>query len=362
MKIAIKRNKWIRAIENHPLGEIDIIYVHFPSAEWNNDFYFNTIDYDSVWDYNPNDYFFDQISIYSNSFYVIHLDENFLVLVPEESFAVLNTIALKSPTWEVYPDEFDRAINFIAEDNDYSYLRKEALIPTGLTLEINEENNTDLPSLIEYVSSHLEEFNTIYYPGSGLDFSPLQLFGLFQNDPIIYFSDFMRIPELDRIIQRLDKGLENREELFPDNFNKTSWEDFWPTNPQDWNEEYHHPRYSWGRKYQFSGVDNNCTFCYLGTEGVQTAANLLDNNIIPDVLVFQDHGYLFNYDLFRRPNSPLYQVMKENLPNYILIDTTEGANTVPWTNYVQVTKSYQPPVFMSLSQNQEPRALFKRIK
>jgi hypothetical protein len=216
--------------------------LHFPGSERNDNFYFNTIDYDRELDYNPNDYFFDQIEIYSSSFYVIHLIKKFLVLVPEESFVALNRAILKTPTWQVFPDEFDRAINFIAEDNDYSYLKNEALISTSMTLEINEEDNTDLPSLIEYFSSHLEEFKTIYYPGAGLDFSPMQLFGLFQNDPKIYFSDFMRIPELDRIIQRLDNRLENWEELYPENFNKTSWDDFWPTNPLAWNEEYRHPK------------------------------------------------------------------------------------------------------------------------
>ena len=245
MTIAIKRNKRVRIAEGYQPIEINIIYVHFPVAEQNDYFYFNTIDYDRVLDYNPSDYFFDQVNIYSSSFYVIHLDEKLLVLVPEESFAALKTIALKRPTWQVFPDEFDRAINFIAEYNDYSYLKNEALIPTDLTLEINKENNTDLPSLTDFVSSHLEEFKTIYYPGAGLDFSPLQLFGLFQNDPVIYFTDYMRIPELEKIIQRLDQSLGNWEELFPENFNKSSWDDFWPTNSLDWNEEYHHPRLGW---------------------------------------------------------------------------------------------------------------------
>lgn len=248
---------------------------------------------------------------------------------------------MNSPTWQVYPDEFDRSINFIAEYNDFSYLENEALIPTGLTLEFNVENDTDLPSLTDYVSSHVEEFKTIYYPGAGLDFSPLQLCGIFPNDPVIYFTDYMRIPELERIIQRLDNGLENWEELFPENFNKFSWDDFWPTNPLAWDEEYHHPKHGWGRKYQFSWEDKNCTFCYLGTEGVQTPAILLGNNIILDVLVLQDHGYSSNYDLFSGPNSPLYQVMKENLPKYILVDTTGAGNTAPLPNYVQVTKPYK---------------------
>jgi hypothetical protein len=336
--------------------------VHFPVAEQNDYFYFNTIDYDRVLDYNPSDYFFDQISIHSSSFYVIHLNENFLVLVPEESFVALNRVMLNTPTWQVYPDEFNRAINFIAEDNDYSYLENEALIPTDLTFQKTEENNTNLPSLTDYVSSHLEEFKTIYYPGAGFDFSPLQLFGLFQIDPVIYFTDYMRIPELDGIIQRLDNCIENWEELYPKNFNKSSWDDFWPTNPLAWDEEYRHPRHGWGRKYQFSLENKNCTFCYLGTEGVQTAAILLENNFIPDVLVLQDHGFGGNYDLFSGSNSPLYKIMEGNLPNYILIDTTGAGNTVPWPNYVQVTKPYQPPVFISFSQHQDPRALFKRIK
>jgi hypothetical protein len=72
----------------------------------------------------------------------------------------------------------------------------------------------------------------------------------------------MRIPELERIIQRLDKSLENWEELFPENFNKSSWNDFWPTNPQAWNEEYHNPNHAWGRKYQFSCQDKNCTYFF----------------------------------------------------------------------------------------------------
>jgi hypothetical protein len=57
MKIAIKRNKWVRTVETYQPKEIDIIYVHFPGSERDDNFYFNTIDYDSVLDYNPNDYF-----------------------------------------------------------------------------------------------------------------------------------------------------------------------------------------------------------------------------------------------------------------------------------------------------------------
>jgi hypothetical protein len=121
------------------------------------------------------------------------------------------------------------------------------------------------------------------------------------------------------------------------------------------------PREAWGRKFEFYSKELNCTLTYLGTEGVQTAKVLCDNELAPDVLVLQDHGYGGNYASFGGENCFLHQAMQECLPKYILMDPEEPNNPL-WLGYEQVTQTYLPEAYESLPQNRNARALFRRKK
>ncbi len=79
--------------------------------------------------------------------------------------------------------------------------------------------------------------------------------------------------------------------MTPQDFKQNNWEGFWPKY-KSWNEMMRrNPKESWGRKFEFHSKELICTLTYLGIEGVQTAQILCDNELAPDVLVLQDHGY-----------------------------------------------------------------------
>lgn len=259
-------------------------------------------------------------------------------------------------------DELARALHYIAEDNDFSYLEKMLLPLDTKPIPLDQiTSDNDLPTLEYYLQKHNSEIKRVYYPGAGLDFSPLQLFGRHIKGVELFFTDYMSIEELNKIIESLESNI-NTSVLAPQDFNQESWEDFWPTNVNRDEMMGHDPAEAWGKKFEFQSINLDCTLTYLGTEGVQTAKILCENQLAPDVLVLQDHGGSTNYTLFSGENSYLHQVMKNSLPKYILMDPSGAEDTQIWLGYVQVTQVYCPKVHESLPQNRNPRALFKKIK
>ena len=76
-------------------------------------------------------------------------------------------------------------------------------------------------------------------------------------------------------------------------------------------------------------------------------------------MVLQDHGFGGGWAVFGGENSPLYRVMKNNLPTYILLEP--GGNTDIWPGYIQVTKPYAPGIKNANAMHMNKRALYKRI-
>jgi hypothetical protein len=362
MKIAIKPHINFRQTQLYPFDELSVIVIQFEEDGDPTDFIFNTIDYEVVKDFKPSDYdtFIDLtndlgVDFEYDYFYVIEKNEKGLVLTQDSH----DSLQIK---YKIDSDELARALDYIAEDNDFSYLER-MLIPVASTENAAAQvsSNNALPALEDYLQKHGSEIKRVYYPGAGMDFSPLQLFGRLNKGVDLYFTDYMSMPELYAVEERLENSI-NFSVLTPQDFNQVSWEDFWPTHIDRAEMMGHEPSKAWARKFDFQSNDLNCTLTYLGTEGVQTARILCENQLAPDVLVLQDHGGCTNYALFGGENSFLHQAMKHSLPKYILMDPTGAEDTKLWPGYEQVTQAYMPKVYESLPQNRNPRALFKRIK
>lgn len=358
MKIAIKKEINFKNTDVYPLDELTLVYVQFKTKENNSSFYFDTIDYDHDVPYDPNtDLLSDYCDIVGDIYYyVLEYNRNGIVFTFENC-------QLMNPLYKVEIMELGRALEFIYSQNNFEYLENEALISLGTNAKIPKSNPEvqHLPSLENYLKENVKDFKTIYYPGAGMDFSPLQLFGNRIKDVNVFYSDYMVLPELTKMIERLEQNIENVSMLSPEDFNQQSWEDFWPDNPDARQEDYKDPAKAWGKRIVFKDDQLNCTLIYLGTEGVRTASILQQNNISIDVLVLQDHGGSTNYELFSSNDSSLHKVMQSNLPRYILMDPTGAEDTELWRGYKQVTQPHTPKIYESLPQNKKPRALFKRV-
>jgi hypothetical protein len=363
MKIAIKSKRPFRDNGPSQVDELLFCAILFDDTD-QVDFVFNTVDFDKHANFNPVDFdtFCDllfELGVKSKNdfFYVLEYNEKGIVLTQDFH----DSLPLQS---KIDSDELARALQYIAEEKDFSYLKKMLLpldtkpIPLD---QITSDNN--LPTLKNYLQKHSSEIKRVYYPGAGLDFSPLQLFGRYIKNLDCYFADYntVEFTELLLVLDRLENNI-NTSVLAPQDFNQESWDNFWPTNVARDEMMGHDPAESWGKKFEFQSKNLDCTLTYLGTEGVQTTKILCENQLTFDVLVLQDHGGSTNYALFSGENSFLHQVMKNNLPKYILMDPTGAEDTQIWPGYEQVTQAYLPKVYESLSQNRNPRALFKRIK
>ncbi|GGE15651.1 hypothetical protein [Psychroflexus salis] len=359
MKIATKSYVHLRLTDNSFINDLSIIAVQFKTTSNQSDFVFNTVDFDKFADFNPADFniFFDlllelEVESKSKVFYALEYNDKGIVLI--QNFH--DSLRLQS---KIDSDELATALQYIAEDNDFSYLEKKLLpLNTKPVLDQITADN-DLPTLEYYLQKYNSEIKRVYYPGAGMDFSPLQLFGRHIKGVELFFTDYMSIEELSEVIDRLENNI-NTSVLAPQDFNQDCWEDFWPTNVNRDEMMGHEPAEAWGKKFEFQSKNLDCTLTYLGTEGVQTAKILCENELAPDVLVLQDHGGSTNYALFSDENSFLHQAMQNCLPKYILMDPTEAENTKIWPEYEQVTQVYLPKAYESLPQNRNPRALFKK--
>lgn len=358
MKMAIKSNVHFRITGSSFINDLTITAVQFKATSNQSDFVFNTVDFDKYKDFNPSDYmtFTDvydfSVQLNTGFFYVLEYNQQGVVITQDFH----DSLPLQ---YKIDSDELARALDFIAEDNDSSYLEKMLLALNTKPILNQITSDNDLPTLESYLQKHNSKIKRVYYPGAGMDFSPLQLFGKHIKGVDVYYTDYTYIPEIDRVIERLENSIE-ASILSPQDFNQDCWEDFWPTNVAREQMMGREPADAWGKKFEFQSKDLDCTLTYLGTEGVQTAKILCENELAPDVLVLQDHSGCTNYALFSGKNSFLYQVMQNGLPQYILMDPTEAENTKIWTEYEQVTQVYLPKVHESLPQNRNPRALFKK--
>lgn len=202
------------------------------------------------------------------------------------------------------------------------------------------ENENNLLELIDFIHDNKSKFKNIFYPGAGYDFSPLQVFGKYGSPENIYLVDF----DPSNIIRdRIDNRAACVLKLSPADFGKSNWAEFFPADENSQNIQN-----PWGRRIWFNR-SNDFNLFYLQTEAVETVKILIENNIIPDVLVYKE-GYFGE-------SSYLFEAMINNMPAYIMSAPSEPNM---WQGYKQITKSYQPAVYDSSSFRRCPIALFAR--
>jgi len=337
MKICIKKTN-----DRDENDYISIAKIYFnESSISKNNLFLETIDYPDILQVPANSdygYFFDLSLLkefnQKNFVNVISYNEGLIIISSEKSnsFQTLYTIDF---------DWFCRGLEFILSDRDFSVLEENLIKNEKERLDVVRHTN-NYPLITDYIRKHPNSFKTVYYAGAGYDLSPLQLFSKNANVEKIYFSDyFFDRDDSEKIKGRIDERCENVIELKPRDFNKRSWADFWHPGTIA-NEMFYHPDTAWGRLIRINQslqLNKYFDFYYLGTEGVQTAEILIENKIIPDVLVIQDHGFGGNWAEFGGVDSPLYKVMKNNLPEYIL---SNPDNEMLWPGYKQVTETYNP--------------------
>jgi hypothetical protein len=185
----------------------------------------------------------------------------------------------------------------------------------------------------------------LYYPGAGNDFETMKLFIDRTTINQIYYVDYSEKIDIDLLLQKLgeDWSILKKEEIIPQEFNQNVWSDFW----YDLNTsiEYGNPKEAFGIKITLKNKkEKTCTLFYLGTEAIKTYHILLCNNVKPDLIVLQDHGFggnwgnqVFGFSESDTKENParLYGIsnVSASLPNFIFV----GENTKPWPYYKQLT-------------------------
>lgn len=233
-----------------------------------------------------------------------------------------------------------------------------------------------MESIENYLKTHSVEFKTLYYPGAGADYSPMEL--LYENTDIqnVVYSDYNECYS-DNDNSLIKRGILPQNYFFkqfnakcfllnPTDYKKSSWSEFWW--PSVNSTEFSNPIHAWGTRMKLKNqvTKRELDFTYLGTEGAQTAAVLHENEVFPDVLVLQDHGTGGNWSSFglisieEQNEPPLYQALVKNLPKYLLAET--GGSTNIWPGYKQVTLPYVIPENMLKPQHNNERALYKKIE
>jgi len=290
---------------------------------------------------------------FGDKIFVVHYNRNEIIISSKQHYKLKCSYVIE---W----DYFGQGIDLIRCYDKYKCL-EENLVPINSIKLPTQETQSELPELIDYVRQYSSEMKTIFYPGAGFDLSPLQLFGTYGDPAQVYLVDYFIYHSETPIRQRIYNVGENITELYPSHFNRNNWSEFWSDDENFFNENFHHPNHAWGIQAIINNQQDESkkfNFIYLGTEGIKTASILLDNHIYPDVLVLEDHGI----PRFSGAQSLLYKEMSKHLPLYILMDPLGAGGTEIWPGYEQVTEGYLPEIYHSLSQSQNPRALFKRIK
>lgn len=294
---------------------------------------------------------------FNEMLYIISYNVNLVVIAsaPHFSFKCQNSIQI---------DAFCMGLMRIYDTKDCSTL-EDYLEPFTYPDASHDNSESNLPLLSDYITQYADAFKTIYYPGAGLDFSSFYVFSHYSNIQSVYFVDYLNVEEYLPIRSMMDNRAYQLAVLSPQDFNKTMWSEFWANELEHMEWVFgadNNSENAWGRKVAFKHpkkTEQNFDFYYLGTEGVKTAEILLENKIYPNLVVLQDHGYGGNWTSFGGADSPLYKVMSNHLPEYLLAATPDtGGNTHIWPGYEKVAQpnppSANPQVF-------NERTLFKRV-
>lgn len=210
----------------------------------------------------------------------------------------------------------------------------------------------------EYLkSNHVPEV-VLYYPGSGTDFGPIQLFAKNANvvvSKVVYADYCHRIDQRTErdYVPRIDEWNTARiQRLGREYFGAAAWDDFWPEDAQG--REFSIPEQAFAFTTYLSRPNAaNIEFIFLATEATQTFSVLVRAGIIPTAIVLQDHGWGLNWRSFGG-ESILWQAAVDlnALPKLLFV----ADDTDPWPEYRKVSSSHVYPG----QDHAHARAIFRR--
>ena len=177
----------------------------------------------------------------------------------------------------------------------------------------------------------------LYYPGSGTDWGPFSLFA--NNAPVStviysdYGSDRKKAETLISSLHRSGWNGGQLEELTPNDFGVSTWEEFWPDNEKS--RKIAEPESAFAIQTHLSNSNGaKIRFIFLATEAIQTFSILVRAGITPTAIVLQDHGLGGGWAPFGG-KSELWQAARElkALPELLFV----ANNTKPWSDYARVS-------------------------
>jgi hypothetical protein len=198
-------------------------------------------------------------------------------------------------------------------------------------------------NITDYLETNPDVGKVLYYPGSGTDFEMMKIFIESSTINEVYYADYMDNVNIDQALGALggEWDVINESVLIPLNFHKKSWADFWYDNVVS--TKFSGPHHAHGIRItlQKNKTGKIVTFYYLKTEGIGTYKVLLENEIRPDVIILQDHGFgcqwagaSFGYN--GDVQTSLYGTSKafHHFPKYLFV----GVNTSVWQGYYMLTE------------------------
>jgi hypothetical protein len=188
----------------------------------------------------------------------------------------------------------------------------------------------------------LYKIKSLYYPGSGMDFSTIGYYTENSSIKTFYYCDYLNDQlRPQSILDELRRQLPNYKvnqiaDIKPSYFNKSCWDEFWC-------EESDGQTFS-GRKensfislYRLEANDKIWELYYFGTEAIETYRVLLENKIKLDLVVTQDHGLGCLWTTFCK-GSYLEAIARvnKNMPQYLLVGTDHQA----WNGYKKISNAF----------------------
>ena len=195
---------------------------------------------------------------------------------------------------------------------------------------------------------------SIYYPGSGTDIAPVDLFikGRFVSTAV--YADYMITPEQieEMFIENESWKIERQRELNPEDFGLSAWGQFWPEIDESYS--FARPGHAFCKLMILRSADSRLRihFLVIATEAIETYIRLIDLGFHPTVVIVQDHGFGCNWTDFGG-NSMLYSIAQSHLPEMIYV----ASNTKPWPGYRQVSEYGSPEGSAG-----HPRAIWRVIR
>lgn len=188
----------------------------------------------------------------------------------------------------------------------------------------------------------LYKIKSLYYPGSGMDFSTIGYYTENSSIKTFYYCDYLNDQlRPQSILDELRRQLPNYKinqiaDIKPSYFNKSCWEEFW-CEESDGQTFTGRKENSFIALYRLEAFDKIWELYYFGTEAIETYRVLLQNKIKIDLVVTQDHGLGCLWTTFCEGSylEAIAQFMNE-MPKYLLV----GTNHDPWKGYKQISKPF----------------------